>query len=677
MMKTAIMTLSAVVLAGSAMAQQPLTPERLWQLGRLSVETLTPDQQHIIYGVSKFDLVANSSTRTLFTVPVFGGDATPLLTSQGGGQIVHIDSDTQNITYLREGKLWRQTATETTQLTPDNINLQNVRISPDGQHVLYTQAVPLINNQSADRHPDLPQSNAYVYDQLHYRHWDSWTDGKFHHVFYAKLNNGQLGQAIDIMEGEPYHTPQQPFGGMEDVIWSPDSERILYVSKKKYGTAYALSTNTDIYQYDLGTGQTTNLTEGMMGYDTSPSYSPDGQQLAWLSMKEEGYEADKNDIIVFDKKNSQRYNLTKDWDGTVNSFQWAENNRTIWFTAAVRGTIQLFELSLSSNMRNQGGESIKQLSNGQHDITGIIGQSGQNVVVTLTTMNRASELYRFDTQSGSLTQISQVNDEQYNQIATSKVEPRITKASDGKELFSWIIYPPNFDPNKKYPTLLYCQGGPQSALTQFYSFRWNMQLIAAQGYIVVAPNRRGMPGHGVAWNEQISGDWGGQPMRDYLTAIDDIANETYVDSDRLGAIGASFGGYSVFMLAGIHENRFKTFISHNGLFDMTSWYGTTEELFFANKDLGGPYWDQKNTKTYNEYNPIKYVDKWNTPMLIIQGGRDYRVSIEQGLEAFQAAQLNGVKSRLLYLPDENHWVLSAHNALVWQREFFKWLTETL
>lgn len=673
------MTLSAVAMATTAIAQQPLTPEKLWELGRLSPETLTPDGKYVIYGVSEFDLEANKSERNLFMVSVTGGAATQLTTKAGSEQIVHIDENTQAFIYLQGGKLYRQALSggDAQQLTPDEISLQNVRISPDGKHILFTKAVPIRKIHSTDRHADLPESNAYVYDQLHYRHWDSWTDGKFHHVHYAPFDGNQLGEAIDIMEGEPYHSPQQPFGGKEDVIWSPDGKRILYVSKKKYGTEYALSTNSDIYQYDLETGRTTNLTVGMEGYDTNPAYSPDGQRLAWLSMKEDGYEADKNDIVVFDKRTSQRHNLTKDWDGTVNEFMWAQNSRTVWFTAAVRGTIQLFQIDLASNLQQQGASAIRQISNGDHDITGIVGQSGQDLVVTLTTLNRAAELYRFDTETGSLAKISQVNDAHYQQIASSTVVPRVTKASDGKDLFSWIVYPPDFDPAKKYPTLLYCQGGPQSALTQFYSFRWNLQLIAAQGYIVVAPNRRGMPGHGVSWNEQISGDWGGQPIRDYLSAIDDLAGEPYVDSDRLGAIGASFGGYSVFMLAGVHEGRFKTFISHNGLFDMRSWYGTTEELFFANKDLGGPYWDEKNKKTYQHFNPINFVNQWDTPIMVIQGGRDYRVSIEQGLEAYQAAQLKGIKSRLLYLPDENHWVLSAQNALVWQREFFKWLEETL
>ena len=415
----------------------------------------------------------------------------------------------------------------------------------------------------------------------------------------------------------------------------------------------------------------------MTGYDQSPTYSPDGQRLAWLSMVEDGYEADKNDIVVFDKRTTQRYNLTNGWDGTVNSYLWANDGRTIWFTAAVKGTVQLFEISLPIDLGNHTADNIRQISQGQHDIASIAGQAGDQLIVAVTDMNHAAELYRFDLATHQLAKITSVNDDRYAGIAKSKVEARITQATDGKDLLSWIIYPPDFDPAKKYPTLLYCQGGPQGALSQSYSFRWNFQLIAAQGYIVVAPNRRGMPGYGVEWNEQISGDWGGQAIRDYLSAIDDMAKEPYVDTDRLGAVGASYGGYSVFMLAGIHENRFKTFIAHDGLFDMRSWYGTTEELFFANKDLGGPYWDDKNSKTYTDFNPITHVDRWNTPILIVQGGKDYRVGIEQGLEALQAAQLRGIKSRLLYLPDENHWVLSAQNAIVWQREFFRWLAETL
>ncbi len=675
----ALMIASALATVGVSQAQQPLTPEMLWQLGRVSAESVSPDGKDVIYGVTYYDLIENKSERNLFRIPVSGGTAQQLTTGEGGESVVHIDSQSEAIIYLHKGQLWRLTPGNNApkQLTDHATPLQNVRISPDGKHILFTKAVTLKEMHSTDRHTDLPKSDAYVYDALNYRHWDTWADGTYHHVFYATYNDGELGLPIDIMADEPYHTPQQPFGGKEDVIWSPDGKSILYVSKKKHGTAYAQSTNTDIYRYELASGNTVNLTEGMMGYDRSPTYSPDGQRLAWLSMAEDGYESDKNDIIVFDKRTTRRHNLTGGWDGTVNSYLWAKDGRTIWFTAAVKGTIQLFEISLSNNLSGNSADNIRQISQGQHDITDIVGQAGNELVVSLTDMNHAAELYRFDLASHGLTKITSVNDERYAGIAKSKVEPRITKATDGKDLLSWIIYPPDFDPTKKYPTLLYCQGGPQGALSQFYSYRWNFQLIAAQGYIVVAPNRRGMPGYGVEWNEQISGDWGGQAIDDYLSAIDDMAKEPYVDTDRLGAIGASYGGYSVFMLAGVHEDRFKTFIAHDGLFDMRSWYGTTEELFFANKDLGGPYWDDKNSKTYTDFNPITHVDRWNTPIMIVQGGKDYRVGIEQGLEAFQAAQLRGIKSRLLYLPDENHWVLSAQNALVWQREFFRWLEETL
>lgn len=679
MKKNVLMIAATIATAGMAHAQQPLSPEMLWQLGRVSAQTVTPDGQHVIYGVTYYDLTEDKAETNLFRIPVSGGNAEQLTTDEGNENVVDINRENGVITYLRNGQLWQLTPgnPEPKQLTSNESPLQNVRFSPDGKHILFTQAVPLAKIRSTDRHADLPKSDAYVFDALDYRHWDSWADGTYSHVFYATYNDGKIGSPVDLMPDEPYYTPQQPFGGKEDVIWSPDGKSILYVCKKSVGTAYAQSTNTDIYRYDLSTGKTTNLTEGMMGYDQSPSYSPNGQRLAWLSMEEDGYEADKNDIVVFDKSSSRRYNLTAGWDGTVNGYLWSSDSRTIWFTAAVKGTVQLFEIQLPDNLANTSADHIRQISEGQHDIAGLTGQAGDQLVVSVTDMNHAAELYRFDLNNHQLTKITSVNDERFAGIAKSKVEARITKATDGKDLLSWVIYPPDFDPAKKYPTLLYCQGGPQGALTQSYSYRWNYQLMAAQGYIVVAPNRRGMPGYGVEWNEQISGDWGGQAIDDYLSAIDDMATEPYVDTDRLGAVGASYGGYSVFMLAGVHENRFKTFIAHDGLFDMRSWYGTTEELFFANKDLGGPYWDESNRKTYTDFNPISHVERWNTPIMIVQGGKDYRVGIEQGLGAFQAAQLRGIKSRLLYLPGENHWVLDAQNAIVWQREFFRWLEETL
>ena len=660
------------------MDKQPLTPQKLWELGRVSGEGLSKDGKQLIYGIAYYDFASNGTEKNLYSVPVAGGEVIQLTTEKGGETVIDVTEDV--IIYLFKGDLWTMglNGENPTQLSQTEGKLANVRISPDGKHILYSKEVLVKNIHSKDKYTDLPESDAYVYDDLDYRHWDSFNDGRYNHPFVATYDNGTIGEGVDLLEGKSYYSPQAPFGGREDYIWTPDSKAILFVTKKKSGKDYAISTNTDIYRYDLVSGEITNLTEGMEGYDTHPDFSPNGERLAWLSMKTDGYEADKNDIVLLDPERPDvKRNLTSHMDLTVNSFVWSKDGRKIYFTAPVKGTVQLFEVAVPPNLMTRDLPAIAQISEGQFDVAGIVGEYDGGLVVTSTKMTRATEVYRYSFQDKQLRPITTVNDEAYSQIAENKVEGRFTKASDGEELFSWIVYPPDFDPNKKYPTLLYCQGGPQSALTQTYSLRWNMQLIASQGYIVVAPNRRGMPGWGVKWNEDISGDWGGQPIRDYLSAIDDISKESYVDTDRLGAVGASYGGYSVFMLAGVHEGRFKSFISHCGLFDMVSWYGTTEELFFANKDVGGPYWDEANARSYNAYNPITHVEKWDTPILIIQGGKDYRVPIGQGLEAFQAAKLRGLKSRLLYLPDENHWVLSGHNAQVWQREFFKWLEETL
>lgn len=660
------------------MDKQPLTPQKLWELGRVSGEGLSKDGKQLIYGIAYYDFASNGTEKNLYSVPVAGGEVIQLTTEKGGETVIDVTEDV--IIYLFKGDLWTMglNGENPTQLSQTEGKLANVRISPDGKHILYSKEVLVKNIHSKDKYTDLPESDAYVYDDLDYRHWDSFNDGRYNHPFVATYDNGTIGEGVDLLEGKSYYSPQAPFGGREDYIWTPDSKAILFVTKKKSGKDYAISTNTDIYRYDLVSGEITNLTEGMEGYDTHPDFSPNGERLAWLSMKTDGYEADKNDIVLLDPgRPDVKRNLTAHMDLTINSFVWSKDGRKIYFTAPVKGTVQLFEVAVPPNLMTRDLPVIAQISEGQFDVAGIVGEYDDGLVITSTKMTRATEVYRYSFQDKQLRPITTVNDEAYSQIAENKVEGRFTKASDGEELFSWIVYPPDFDPNKKYPTLLYCQGGPQSALTQTYSLRWNMQLIASQGYIVVAPNRRGMPGWGVKWNEDISGDWGGQPIRDYLSAIDDISKESYVDTDRLGAVGASYGGYSVFMLAGVHEGRFKSFISHCGLFDMVSWYGTTEELFFANKDVGGPYWDEANARSYNAYNPITHVEKWDTPILIIQGGKDYRVPIGQGLEAFQAAKLRGLKSRLLYLPDENHWVLSGHNAQVWQREFFKWLEETL
>lgn len=630
-----IVVLIACIMGITASAQNVLTPELLWRLERITVLGISKDGKSIVYKVATPSVEENKSNSKFFTIPIAGGLATEV------------------------------------KATKDLLNDKN--ISPDGKHVLSSQEVKVDKVLGKDIYPNLDKSNAQVYNGLDYRHWDTWSDGSHNHVFYAE--NKEQSTPIDIMPNEPYDAPQKPFGGDEDFVWSPDSKSIIYVCKKKKGTDYAISTNTDLYEYNLATKVTKNLTETNLGYDTNPVFSPSGD-LTWLQMKRDGYEADKNDIIVRFK--GMDMNLTANWDGSVENFMWSPDGKKIYFTAAIDGTKQLFEVNFPGLTKI--AINVVQVTSGDFDVADIYGFSGDNVIVTRTDMNHAAEIYSYNLKKKIWLQLTKVNDELYSKLVLPKYERRYVTTTDGKKMLVWVILPPNFDKTKKYPALLYCQGGPQSPLTQSYSFRWNFSLMASQGYVIVAPNRRGMYGHGVAWNEQISKDWGGQVMDDYLSAIDDVAKESYVDASRLGAVGASYGGYSVFYLAGIHNNRFKTFISHCGVFNLESMYGTTEEVFFNNWDHGGAYWEKDNEvaqKTYSKFNPIKMVDKWNTPILIIQGGKDYRVPIGQGQEAFQAAQLRGIKSRFVLFPDENHWVLKPQNALVWQSEFYKWLKETL
>ncbi|WP_244620292.1 S9 family peptidase [Chitinophaga japonensis] len=659
------------------MAQDKMTPELLWQLGRVSGETVTADGKTVIYGVTRYNIAENKSEKNLYAIPLAGGEARQITQQPGAEGGVAALQDGQ-IGYAYKGQWWEMNADGSGAVQKTNVQdgMQNIRRSPDGKHILFSKEVKLRKVSGSDFYPDLPKSDVQIYDNLNYRHWDTWEDGSFQHVFYATYDNGQTGTPVDIMEGEPYDCPQMPFGGAEDMIWSPDGTSILYVCKKKSGKDYAVSTNTDIYEYNLAARSTRNLTEGMPGYDMAPAFSPDGRYLAWLSMARDGYEADKNDIVVMDRNSGKISNLTRDWDGTAAAIRWSNDGQQLFFLAVVKGTEQLHAISLQKDMAATTAKHIRQLTSGDFDITGFAGQADNQLVVSRTDMNHATELFTVGLSGGEPQPLTSVNKEVYDKIGLCKIEKRWIKTTDGKEMLTWVIFPPDFDPAKKYPTLLYCQGGPQAPLSQFYSYRWNFQLMASQGYIVVAPNRRGMPGHGVEWNASISKDWGGQPIRDYLSAIDAVSQEPYVDKSRLGAVGASYGGYSVYMLAGVHNNRFKTFIAHDGLFDLKSWYGTTEELWFANWDIGA-WWDAANNKSYQEFNPSNFANKWNTPILVIQGGRDFRVGIEQGLQAFQLAQLKGLKSKLLYFPEENHWVLSAQNALVWQREFFKWLEETL
>jgi len=638
MKKACIILNFLLICVMTANAQNLFTPELLWKLGRVSGKGISKDGKYIIYTVGIPDMAENKINTKTYMIPINGGAET-LVTNE------------------------------------DSV-LANDKISPDGKYKISSEEVKVKNVTGTDLYPDLNKSNVLIYDQLNYRHWDTWEDGKFGHVMLTPIIDGKPGTPKDIMAGEPFDCPLKPDGGDEDFVWGADSKTVVYCTKKLFGTAYAISTNTDLYAYDIATGATTNLTAGNKGYDLAPSFNKRGE-MAWLQMKTDGYESDKQDLVVTDGKT--KINLTGNHDEIhVEGYKWSEDGNSLFFYAPINGTLQLFNVIYPGTANKP--PVITQITKGDFDINGIVGQNGNSLIVSRSDINHANELYLVDISNGNMVQLTHVNDPLYASLALCKTERRFVKTVDGKNMLVWVIYPPNFDKTKKYPALLYCQGGPQSALTQFYSFRWNFQLMASNGYIVVAPNRRGMPGHGTKWNEEISKDHGGLAMQDYLSAIDDLSKEPFVDKKRLGCVGASYGGYSVYMLAGMHKKRFKTFIAHDGIFDFRSMYGSTEEIWFPNWDYGGPYWDKNNAaaqKSYKEFSPSNFVDHWDTPILIFHGEKDFRVPLEQGLQAFQAAQLLGLKSKLIVMRDENHWVLKPQNAIIWQSEFYKWLKETL
>ena len=660
-------TLIAVAAPFLMNAQNVMTPETLWTLNKIGVSAVSPDQSSLIYSLGKTDLKTEKNNKKNYFFSVKNGNATSL--DLGKKSLIQWD---KNGIYAQEGdKIY--VSKDAGKTWTDFYTLgevDNVIISPDGKKIAFSKEVLVEKLMGKEKYSDVPKSTAQIYNDLNHRHWDRFNEGKYNHIFVVNVSE-TADKAKDLLEGKPWDSPQRPSGGSEDFLWNPDSTQLLYVTKPLSGAEYAQSTNTDIFAYDLKSGTVKNLTESNKGYDVNPKFSPDGKYLSWQSMERNGFEADKNDVKILDLKSGITTNLTKAWDeSVVGSVFWSQDSKNIYFTTAWKGTMQLFSL-------NPKTSKIQQVTKGDFDVSDIYAENSNSLLVSRTDMNHNADLFSVDVKNGAMKQLTEVNKETYAKITPSKTELKMVKTTDGKEMGVWFIYPPNFDPAKKYPTLLYCQGGPQSALTQFFSVRWNFALMSANDYIVVAPNRRGMPGWGTKWNEEISKDWGGQPMRDYLAAADFAKTLPYVDGDRMGVVGASYGGYSVFMLAGIHENRFKTFIAHDGLFDMKSWFLTTEELWFAKWDLGGSPYDNPTPKSYTEFNPSNYVNKWNKPMMVIQGGIDYRVPYEQGQEAFQAAKLQGLKTKFLYFPNENHWVLHPQNGLVWQREFFEWLKETL
>lgn len=537
--------------------------------------------------------------------------------------------------------------------------------------LLFTADVKLDSTVN-DIYPDLPLANARIETDLMYRHWDHWSDFTYSHAFMIGYNDGATqGEAIDIMKGEKFDTPLKPMGGIEQISWSPNSKSIVYTSKKLNGKAAAFSTNSDLYLYNLENGITTNLTDGIKGYDMNPTFSPDGALLAWESMARDGYEADKIRLMVQNIATGERKEYTTTFDQNVTNLNWDESGKSIWFISDYHATENIYQLDIASG-------TITKKTEGVHDYTSLI-PANDKLIATRMSMSMPTEIYAVDKNTGKDINLSHVNQGILSQLKMGKVEERWITTTDNKQMLTWVIYPPDFDPTKKYPTLLYCEGGPQTTVSQFWSYRWNFQQMVANGYIVVAPNRRGLPGFGQEWNEQISGDYGGQNMLDYLSAIDAMAKEPFVDANNLGAIGASYGGYSVYWLAGHHKKRFKAFISHCGIFNFEQMYVTTEEMFFVNWDYKGAYWDTENAAAQRSYgfSPHLFVKNWDTPILVIHGEKDFRIPYTQGMGAFNAAVMRGVPARFLFFPEECHWVLSPQNGILWQREFKGWLDRWL
>ena len=652
----------------NAQAQQTLTPELLWKIGRVALDCVSPDGQYAVYGVQRYDVPKNKSARVLYLVNVRTGETRALTNPDESASDAEFRPDGKKIGFLRDGKLHEISLESTHVRKVSDQEMTGFHYAPDGKHILFTHDVKL-DQTAAEVYPDLPNTTGRVIDGLFFRHWKSWRDYKYSNVFYADYDDGKLTSGPVNIMNERYDSPLQPMGGMEQITWSPDSRFIVYTCRKLSGTAEAQSTNSDLYLYEPASGKTANVTEGLPGYDIDPVFSPDGRYLAWTSLERAGNEADRPRLMLLDTRTQQRSELTEGWTYEANNPQWAPDGKSLYFISSENFTYQLYQISIADR-------KIRRITDGQHDYTSL-KVAGNELLGTRTSMASPAELFAVDARTGAARQLSFATDDPWKGIAKGNVERRTVKTADGQNMNVWMIFPPGFDAKKKYPALLYCQGGPQSALSQFFSYRWNMQLMAAKGYIVVAPCRRGMPGSGQAWNDAISGDWGGGAMQDLLAASDYAAKEPYVDAARMGAVGASFGGYSVYWLAGNHQKRFKVFIAHDGIFNLESFYGETEELWFVHNDLEGAYWKTPKPKSYTQFSPHLYVQNSDTPILIVHNELDFRIPVTQGIQAFTAAQLRGIPSRFLYFPDEGHWMQKAQNSMLWQRTFFDWLDKYL
>ena len=651
-----------------------LTPEMMEAFGRVSGPQVSPDGKSVLYSVEFVNLKADKGNRELWVMDIDGKNQRQItVTPESENGAVWIKNGTKSA-YMASTDDGMQIFTinpdgsEKTQISHIEKGIGGFLFSPDESKILLIRNIKY-GKRVVDEYPALDKANARIVDDLMYKHWDEWVT-EIPHPFLADVTENGIENPIDIMEGEPYESPMKPFGGIESFAWAPDSKSIVYVSRKKEGMEYSLSTNSDLYLYNLETKTTTNLTEGMMGYDTNPVFSPKGDKLAWLSMEHDGYESDMNRIFVMDMKTGEKTDLTENWDYTVSTIAWNPNGKKIYFIAPYHGPSPIFSVEV-------GSKKIETIAAQMCDYASLAPVDDKKIIALRHSLTYPDEIFLVDKDSD--TQLTNVNTELLSQLSPVTVEKVMVPTTDGKEMLTWVVLPPNFDETKKYPAILYCQGGPQQAVSQFWSYRWNLRLMASQGYVVIAPNRRGLPGFGTEWNAQISGDYGGQNMKDYLSAVDFMKTKPYIDADHIGATGASYGGFSVYWLAGNHDNRFAALFAHAGIFNTEAQYLETEEMWFANWDLGGAFWEKDNEVAQRSFanSPHKFVEKWTAPIMISVGEKDYRILASQGMMAFNAAKLRGIPTRMLVYPEENHWILKPQNALLWQYEFFKWFDKWL
>lgn len=691
----------SILAAGTvtSLAQELMTPEILWSMHRLGGRSVNTEGTLVAYATSTPDIKANKS-HSIISITGTDGTGMRQLTPEGAPNqsdpafFGNAGQGSERIAYLQQGDVWSMKTDGSDIRRHSNTgDIEGFLISPDTKRIVVIRQIPSTSSIQP-KEKDLPEATGLVIDDMNYKHWDQYVQ-TIPHIFLASFSTEtEIGEMKDILEGEPYECPVLPFGGTEQFCWSPDGSLIAYTSRKKTGVDYAISTDTDIYLYDIVTGQTRNLCKGngdddMPGYDQNPQFSPDGRKIAWTSMPRDGYESDFARLCVYDMASKGKTFVSRDFTSSgIDDFCWNSNSRQLYFTAVHHACVSIYGVDLKCRLST--------IADGHYDYGSIDFIAGKNkLLASRHSIQHPDDLFIISLKDNKITQLTDLNGDIYATLAVGQVKERWVRTSDQKEELCWVIYPPHFDPGKKYPTLLFCEGGPQSPVSQFWSYRWNFQIMAANGYIIIAPNRRGLPGFGLEWNEAISGDYSGQCMQDYLSAIDDIAKEPYVDEERLGCVGASFGGYSVYWLAGNHDKRFKAFIAHDGIFNFDQQYYETEEMWFPNWDLGGAPEKFGITSTgratgtasvgtqatirHNVYqdSPHTYVDRWDTPILCIHGEKDYRILHSQGQAAFSAARMHGIPAQLLLFPDENHWVLKPQNGILWQRTFFRWLDRWL